>query len=135
MHNKFIIMFFSLFCFAILINTNTVEAYSYSSEITYRLDKEEDCEGILGDPKKDGTFANMLQGIFNIMRYLAPILCLVLSTMDFLKAAASQDKEGLKKAFKTTGKRLVFTLIIFLLPTLINFLFELLGWYGTCGIE
>ena len=61
-------------------------------------------------------------------------MCLILSVADFVKAAASQDKDALVKAGKTTGKRVVYALILFFIPTLINFLFPLLGWVGTCGI-
>lgn len=135
MHKKIVIVFFALFCFAFLSKINTVEAYSLKTEVTYRLDEEKDCESLLGDPKEDGSFANMLQNIFTIMSYLGPLLCLVFSIMDFLKAAASQDKENLTKAFKTTGKRIILAMALFFLPTLINFIFPLLGWYGTCGIE
>lgn len=136
MHKKLFIIMFILICFVACANINKVEAYSLTGEINYRLDEEDDaCEGILGDPKDKDSFAYMLQQIFTILQYVAPILCLVLSTVDFLKAAASQDKEGLMKAFKSTGKRVIFTMLIFFLPMLINFLFHLLGWYGTCGIE
>lgn len=69
------------------------------------------------------------------MGYLAPILCVVLSMVDFIKASASQDKDALMKAGKNTAKRLVLALILFFLPALINFIFPLLGWYGTCGIK
>jgi hypothetical protein len=69
------------------------------------------------------------------MKYAGPILCLVLSISDFVKATASQDKDALSKATKTTGKRIVYALILFFIPTLINFIFPLLGWYDTCGIK
>lgn len=135
MHKKLLIIIYIIFCFSIMANLNTVEAYSLSNEVSYRLDEEADCDAILGDPNDKDSFAYMLQQIFTIMGYLAPVLCLVLSTIDFLKAAANQDKEGLTKAFKATAKRLILTIILFFLPTLINFVFPLLGWYGTCGIE
>jgi len=41
----------------------------------------------------------------------------------------------LKKAAQTSLKRLGLALILFFIPTLINFLFPLLGWNGTCGIS
>ena len=113
---------------------HTERVYAYSGEVNYKFaTKEENCESLFGNPKKDGTFANFLQQIFTIMGY--PLLCLVLSTFDFVKAAASQDKDALMKAIKNTIKRLILAVILFFLPTLINFLFPLLGWYGTCGIE
>ena len=62
-------------------------------------------------------------------------MCLALSMMDFVKAVASQDKDALAKATKTTGKRIIYAMVLFFIPDLINFLFELLGWVGTCGIR
>ena len=62
-------------------------------------------------------------------------MCLVFSTIDFVKAAASQDKDALAKAGKNAGKRVIYALILFFVPVLIEFLFPLLGWVGTCGIS
>ncbi len=130
-----------IFVFLIVISSffliNREDVFAGTGEIHYQLagEKEENCESLFGNPKKDGTFANFLQQIFTIMGYAAPILCLALSTFDFVKAAASQDKDALNKAIKSTIKRLILAVILFFLPTLINFLFPLFGWYGTCGIE
>lgn len=133
MHKKIFIILFILFGAFFISYTNPVSALS--ADVQYKLDEAENCDAILGDPKKDGTIANFLQQAFTIMSYAGPILCLVLSIMDFAKAAASQDKDALTKTGKRTIKRIVLALILFFLPVLINFLFPLFGWYGTCGIE
>ena len=93
------------------------------------LDVAAECKDVI-----DQEVYEFLQQIFNVIKYAGPILCLVFSVIDFVKAAASQDKDALTKAGKTTGKRVVYALILFFIPTLINFAFELLGWVGTCGI-
>ena len=93
------------------------------------LDVATECEEVI-----DAEVYEFLQQIFNVIKYAGPLLCLVFSVIDFVKAAASQDKDALTKAGKTTGKRVVYALILFFIPTLINFLFPLLGWVGTCGI-
>jgi hypothetical protein len=95
---------------------------------------EENCDSIFGDPNKDGDFANYLQQIFNVFKYLAPALVIVLSIVEFIKAAASDDKDALMKAGKKTGVRIALAIALFFVPGLINFLFDKLGWYGTCGI-
>jgi hypothetical protein len=92
------------------------------------------CKHMFGDPNTEGDFANYLQQIFNVFKYLAPALVIVLSTVEFIKAAASDDKDALMKATKKTGIRIVLAILLFFLPGLINFLFEKLGWYGTCGV-
>ena len=131
MHKKILLSLFVLFSSFFLFQINYVE--SYSNLPTYAI--EDNCDAILGDPEVDGTVANFLQQIFTIMGYLAPLLCVVLSVVEFVKATASQDKDALMKAMKNTGKRLILAVLLFFLPTLINFIFPLLGWYGTCGIK
>lgn len=115
-----------------LVNSE-VKALEYSSDFSYELAGKtaEECDGIF-----DEEVIKFMQQIFDVFKYAAPLLCLVLSVSDFVKAAASQDKDALIKAAKTTGKRLVYAIILFFIPNLINFLFnDILGWYGTCGIS
>lgn len=121
------IIFFILFFVGtfLLLNINEVSA----SSLVYALDVAAECEEVI-----DAEVYAFLQQIFNVIKYAGPILCLVFSVIDFVKAAASQDKDALIKAGKTTGKRVVYALILFFIPTLIDFLFPLLGWVGTCGI-
>ena len=130
MHRKLLLIILILiggFC----LGTSEVKALDTSYGFTYSLAKDaDDCDGIFDDEVID-----FLQQMFNIFKYAAPLLCLALSITDFIKATASQDKEALMKAVKMTGKRIMYALILFFIPTLINFLFDLLGWYGTCGIS
>lgn len=130
-------MLLFVFSALFLINFSRVEALSGEVQYSFATPAKEakDCEALFGDPKKDGTFANFLQQIFTIIGYAAPLLCLVLSVFDFVKATASQDKDALMKAIKRTSKRVILAIVLFFLPLLINFLFPLLGWYGTCGIQ
>ena len=108
-----------------VLNLTTVNAASMFS----LLDVASECSEVI-----DAEVYEFLQQIFDVIKYAGPLLCLVFSVIDFVKAAASQDKDALTKAGKTTGKRVVYALILFFIPTLIDFLFPLLGWVGTCGI-
>ena len=134
MIKKSLLVILVLFCTFFV--SSPVFAENYSGEVVYKLDDsgELDCDTLFGDPGTEGTVAHFLEQILNIMMYAGPILCLVLSISDFVKAAASQDKDALTKAGKTTGKRIMFAMILFFIPVLVDFLFPLLGWYGTCGI-
>lgn len=115
-----------------LLGTDNV--FAYGNEIVYSFSEAADCEGILGSPSDSTSVAYFLQQILSVMQYAGPILCIALSLTDFVKATASQDKDALSKATKTTGKRIVYALILFFIPTLVDYIFPLLGWYGTCGI-
>lgn len=93
----------------------------------------EDCEGFLGDPASPNAPAYYLVLAFKIIKYAAIILVVVMSTVDFAKATVSQDKDLLKKASISAAKRLIFAVIIFFLPLLLNFLLSWLGdAYSTC---
>ena len=125
MRKKIVFMILFLVTTFLFINITKVEA----SSLVYALADASECSDII-----DVEVWKFLQQIFNVIKYAGPVLCLVFSTIDFIKAVASQDKDALSKATKTTGKRIVYALILFFIPTLINFLFPLLGWVGTCGI-
>lgn len=121
------ILFLFLFIIGTFFVLNITEVSA--SPLIYALDVAAECEEII-----DAEVYNFLQQIFNVIKYAGPILCLIFSIIDFVKAAASQDKDALAKAGKNTGKRVIYALILFFVPTLIDFLFPLLGWVGTCGI-
>ena len=130
MHRKLLLVILVLIGGLFLVTTE-VKAMDSSFGVTYSLaESTEDCDGIF-----DKEVIDFLQQIFNVFKYAAPLLCLALSIVDFIKATASQDKDALTKAAKMTGKRIIYAIILFFIPDLINFLFNLLGWYGTCGIS
>ena len=93
-----------------------------------------DCNTLLGDPDDKESPAYWLQLGLNVMKYIGIIALLGLSTMDFLKATVSGDKDAIKKATTTTAKRFIFVVILFFLPILIEVIMKLFGAYGTCGI-
>ena len=109
------------------------------------IEKEIKCP-MFGDPEDDGeendkdgnglpSTANYLQSIFTFIRFLGPALAIVLSIVEFVKAAASQDADALIKAAKKTGWRVALAIVLFFLPVIINTTFSWFGWYGTCGIN
>ncbi len=92
------------------------------------------CDNLFGDPDDVDCTAYWMQWILNIAKYVAIAALLVLSTVDFIKALASNDKDALKKASMTTAKRFIFVVILFFLPIIVDFIMRLFGAYGTCGI-
>lgn len=84
----------------------------------------------------DKATRDMLKKILNIFRILAPILALVFSAMDFLKAVAAGAKDELKNAGVRFMKRLVIVVLLFFVPTIINLLLDLIGnSNGTCSVS
>lgn len=126
------IAIYLLFIFISFFTFSKVQAFeieSYNDSYIYVLDNDQ-CSTVFDEDTLD-----FLQQIFDIFKFLAPLLCISLSVVDFIKAAASQDKELLLKASKTALKRVILAAILFFIPTLINYFFDLVGWTGTCGIQ
>lgn len=121
-----------LFTFIFLFNILTITANAMELPV-YLLDAG--CDAILGDPNASDSVAHLLQEVFTVIKFLAPVMVLAFSAIDFIKATASQDKDILQKAIKNSIIRLIVGLLVMVLPTLINFVFELIGWYGTCGVK
>ena len=121
------LLFMILFIIGIFLVLNIGEVNA--APLVSVMEVASECEEVI-----DAEVYDFLQQIFNVIKYAGPILCLAFSVIDFVKATASQDKDALAKAGKNAGKRVAFALILFFIPTLIDFLFPLLGWVGTCGI-
>ena len=122
------------FTFAKVELLNTGEKSVLLAE--HRLDSEkEGCEALFGDPEDEDSFAHLLQIAFTIMKFGGPLLCIIFSCMDFVKVVVSDDKDALPKTVKRCLTRVVLALVLFFIPTIVNFVFPLLGWYGTCGIN
>lgn len=82
-----------------------------------------------------GTVLTDLQNVFNFVKIVVPLLIIGLSTYDFIKAVTAKDDKGLKKAFQILLKRLVYAIILFFLPVLINLLLELVAVNSNVCIE
>ena len=63
----------------------------------------------------------------NIIFIGAPILLLLLGTIDFLKIVASGDERNMKKSVETFIKRVVICVIILILPLFINLVMSTLN--------
>ena len=84
------------------------------------------CRSIFGkadDP--NSIFGFMRKYIFIPIRWLTPIILIVLTSLDFAKAIFVDEKEGMGKAKSNFGKRAVVALIIFLAPTIVSILLTL----------
>ena len=130
------------------IDQNTNEPINSYVPDTLRPDLDNlstitDCESLLGSPSTKpsgstpGSPAYYMMFVFNIIKYIAIILLVTLSIVDFVKAVAAKDDDSIKKAINTTIKRLILCVVVFLLPTLIEVLLEYVhtSAIDTCGIQ
>ena len=116
------------------VNNSTVKYNGEENINVGDFSNSDGCEGFLGSVSKTGTPAFYLHYIISVLRYVAIILLLVFTVMDFGKAVVSQDKDALKKEAIRAAKRLVYTILIYFIPAVLDFLLKLIGAYSTCGI-
>ena len=114
---KLIIFSFSIF----MVNMNV----SYAANETGTAA----CKGLFGD-----TLTGMVQDALDLMKIAGPILVIVMTIIDLIKAVASDGKDDLSKLGTKTIKRLIYAVLLFVIPSLLDWLFGLFSIYGTCGI-
>lgn len=66
-----------------------------------------------------------LQNFFNFFKIIVPLLVIGLSSFDFIKAITEKDDKDIKKAFTRLIKRLVYAVILFFLPSILNLLMNM----------
>lgn len=71
------------------------------------------------------VFAEYTSAATKIIMIAAPILLLILTTVDLMGAVSAGDEKDMKKSINTLVKRFVICLIILILPTIINII---VGW-------
>ena len=92
------------------------------------------CQTILIKSNGESTeFKKILDGFFGVMQFLAPVIAIVLTIIDYMKALGSGDT---KKANKRTIIRIALAVLIVFLPLLLDLLFHLFGLYdiSTCNV-
>lgn len=66
---------------------------------------------------------NIIKEIWSIIIIVAPILVILLGSLDFAKATLASDEEAMKKSQSNFMKRLLAGILLFLLPQLIKVMF------------
>ena len=65
--------------------------------------------------------------ILYVAKLVVPLLLIILGTVDFAKATISSDDKAPKEAVVSLIKRILIAIIIFLIPTILNFLLSLVN--------
>ena len=87
------------------------------------------CKGILGE-----DLTALLKDALRLMQIAGPILVIIMTIIDLIKDTATGGKDDLSKVGKKTVKRLIYAVLLFLIPTILNWVFSIFGVYGVCGI-
>lgn len=85
-----------------------------------------------------GLSSRLIGWIFNIvkwLKYIIPVIVIVLGILDFIKAMSSEKDDEMKKSQGRFVKRLIAAALIFLVPFIIEFILDKMGFEVTgCGI-
>ena len=65
--------------------------------------------------------------ILDIIKFLVPILLIILCTIDIFKIIVSKKEDEIKKLRKGILMKIVYAVIIYLIPFLIPFIFNIVG--------
>lgn len=95
----------------------------------------DDCKKLLSD-----ELINMINDVMNVVKIGVPILLIGLLIYDFATAVFAGSDDKMNKAKSKAIKRIIIAVVIFFVPTLINFVFDIVNhvWgkeFGTCVIE
>ena len=132
------------FCKQKLSNSNYTKNNRCLLECLTLNDKLAELEGKLCDSKNDqdcndcGLSDQIIAFIYNILKwvkYIAPVLVIILGILDFVKALAAQDDDAMKKAQGKFVKRLIAAVLLFLLPLIIDYVLSVFHFNDSCNIN
>lgn len=72
-------------------------------------------------------FLKIIRLVISIIQWSVPLLLIVLGTIDMFKAVVKADENATKEAQNTFIKRLLYGVVIFLVPFLVNLILNLVN--------
>lgn len=78
------------------------------------------------------TAKSFVSEYWSYVMIFAPILLIVLISIDFFKAMASNDADAIKKSVNNTVKRVIAAVVLLALPALLSMIFDLFGIEEVC---
>lgn len=112
------------------------KTYTNNATLDGLNQKFDKCSQLI-DTETEGSFGWLLQKLLNYIKIAGPILVVLLSALDFIKAVASSEEDAFKKAQSRLVIRLVAALALFLVPTFVELLLGLINGINdpTCGLK
>ena len=73
----------------------------------------------------DLAFAiRIVKYLVGIIKFAVPILLIVFVTIDFTKAVIGKDEKAAQEAKNKAVKRIIYAIILFLVPTIVSLIFK-----------
>lgn len=77
-----------------------------------------------------------IENILRWVKYIIPVIIIILSILDFIKALGSEKEDEMKKAQKRFATRLIVAVLIFIMPMIIEFILDKMGFdANNCNIK
>jgi len=86
---------------------------------------------------KDGVKQafQIIGSVIFILKVIIPLILIVLGTIDFAKAILSDDEKNVPETIIKFIKRIVIAVVIFVIPTILNFFFSLVDGASEVGLK
>lgn len=72
----------------------------------------------------------LLGRLFFILKIVIPLIIIIIGIVDFSKAAFTGEEKEVKKSINMLLKRFIIGVVIFLIPTVIRILFDLVAGFS-----
>lgn len=89
------------------------------------LNNNTSCTSLLG--QGDKSIAPVIKNVFFVMCVIGVVILVLTVSGDFIKAIVSSENDALAAAFKAAKTRIISTIILLLLPILVNFIVDLIN--------
>ena len=76
-------------------------------------------------PADCGAFSEILNPLAHLIMIAAPILLIVMGSIDLLRVVSAGDEKDMRKMWSNLLKRLIICIIVIILPIIINMI---IGW-------
>lgn len=78
------------------------------------------------------TILGLVNTVLNLVKYAIPVILIIMGTLDIAKVVTAGEKqeEDVKKATKKFTNRVIYAVVIFLIPTIISLIFDLVTLPG-----
>ena len=93
------------------------------------------CDYIFGDYNDPEYFGYYLAKLLEVIKFAGPILVVMMTIVDLIKVLTSGKNDELTKFVVKTIKRVIYAVLLFMIPSLLDWVFKLVGIYGICGVS
>lgn len=126
------------FCESVLSKGNVSINHCVNKCIDLKTDISK-IEKIENDKTECGLPKKLLTWILNIVKwvkYIVPVIVILLGMLDFIRAVLADKDDGMKKAQGRFVRRLIAAALIFIVPLILTFILEKMGFTAEmCNIK